>query len=209
MKRHDIAASISALLMGLTLALVAQAQSVQKEQVGTAFTGKIVSVDAAARTLRVQGANGEKGVFHVDDARTTIMSGDEKIALSGLHEGDWVAVDADVSGKERAATYIEVTDDPSGRKDSSPALPTAAGATVEVRHNNLSPATVQIAAGQAVTFHNIDKMPGGHTVEAVDGSFSSPPLDQGQDWSHAFDVPGVYRVHIKEHPKAEASIVVE
>lgn len=200
---------IPTLLVSLVLAAGADAQPVQEEQAGVAFTGQIVLVDASAKVLSLRGANGETGVFHVDDEKTTIMSGSKEVAFSDLHEGDWVAIDANASGKRQVATYIEVVEDSSGSGESSPAVPTATGATVEVRHNKLSPAIVQIGAGQTVTFHNIDKMPGGHTVMAVDGSFSSPPLDQDASWSHAFDVPGVYPIRIKEHPGAEASIVVE
>jgi plastocyanin len=102
-----------------------------------------------------------------------------------------------------------VVEDPTGDSDASTAEATAAGATIEVRHNKLSPAVTEIRAGQSVTFHNIDKMPKGHTVVDADGSFSSPPLDKDQSWSHSFDVPGTYTVKIKEHPKATATIVVE
>ncbi len=196
-------------LMALALAAGAQAQPVQDEKASTAFTGEVTSVDAKAMTLQVRGVDGEKGSFHVSAKDTTIMSGDEKVALSSLHEGDWIAIDSDTRGGRKVATYIEVVEDPGAAGGSPPAEATAAGARIEVRHNNLSPAMVQIDAGQTVTFHNVDKMPGGHTVAAVDGSFSSPPLDEGQDWSHGFDVPGVYQVRIKEHPNAKASIVVQ
>jgi plastocyanin len=205
---HPIArALIATLAAAWTLATVAQAQPVQDEEVGTAFTGKVLSVDAKAGTLSVHGANGEEGVFHVDAKDTTIMSGSEEVALSALHEGDWISIDADTRDGRKLATYIEVVEDPSG--GGGRALPTPAGVTVEVRHNKLSPALVQISSGQTVTFRNLDKMPGGHTVAAVDGAFASPALDQGQSWSHSFDVPGVYRVRIVEHPDAEARIVVE
>ncbi len=81
--------------------------------------------------------------------------------------------------------------------------------TVEVGHNHLSPAEVSIEAGETVTFHNRDAMPGGHTIVADDGSFSSPPLDKDEDWSHAFEKAGTYPFHIKEHPSAEGKIVVK
>jgi plastocyanin len=52
-------------------------------------------------------------------------------------------------------------------------------------------------------------MPGGHTVAADDGSFASPPLAKDQSWSHAFEKPGSFGVHIKEHPGAKATIEVK
>jgi plastocyanin len=208
MTSHGARSLIPTLIgVGLALAAGAQAQPVEDHQADIAFTGQVTSVDAGARTLRVRGPNGEHGLFHVNDEDTTIMSGDKEIALSELQKGDWVSIDADTRADEKVATYIEVVEGPSSASDR--AEPTADGATIEVRHNKLSPAVVKIGPGETVTFHNVDKMPGGHTVTAVDGSFSSPPLDKGQDWSHSFDVPGVYPVRIKEHPQAEARIVVE
>lgn len=91
------------------------------------------------------------------------------------------------------------------------ALPLAAAAgdtTVEVGHNRLEPAKVMIAAGETVTFHNQDEMPGGHTIVATDGTFQSPPLAKDETWSHTFDEPGTYRVRIKEHPDTTAEIMV-
>lgn len=89
-------------------------------------------------------------------------------------------------------------------------LPAGAGeAKVEVGHNRLTPAEVKISAGDAVVFHNVDEMPGGHTVVADDGSFSSPPLGKDQSWSHTFEEPGSWGVHIQQHPGAKATIQVK
>ena len=67
----------------------------------------------------------------------------------------------------------------------------AADATmVQVGHNRLDPAEVSIAVGDTVTFHNLDAMPGGHTIVAGDGSFQSPPLGKDESWSHSFAEPG-------------------
>jgi len=85
----------------------------------------------------------------------------------------------------------------------------AAGAEIEVGHNRLAPAEVSISTGDAVTFHNVDEMPGGHTVVADDGSFSSPPLAKDQRWSHTFEKPGSVGVHIQQHPAAKATIEVK
>jgi plastocyanin len=80
---------------------------------------------------------------------------------------------------------------------------------VHVGHNRLDPAEVSIPAGDAVIFHNMDEMPGGHTIVADDGSFSSPPLAKDEKWSHTFAEPGAYAYHIKEHPDAKGKVVVE
>ena len=82
-------------------------------------------------------------------------------------------------------------------------------ATIQVGHNRLEPAEVTISVGDSVTFHNVDEMPGGHTVVADDGSFASPPLAKDQQWSRVFEAPGAYGIHIEQHPGAKATIRVE
>src|SRR5690606_10513561 len=63
------------------------------------------------------------------------------------------------------------------------AVPAAAEeVTVTVGHNRIDPASVTIRAGDTVVFHNVDEMPGGHTIAAQDGSFQSPPLAKDQKW---------------------------
>ena len=89
----------------------------------------------------------------------------------------------------------------------APAL--AAEVKVTVGHNKLDPYQVKIAVGDTVVFHNVDEMPGGHTVAAKDGSFESPPLAKDQKWSHAFEKAGSYPILIKQHPDAVGEIVVE
>lgn len=103
-------------LVALALCMAAApalGQTLKKEKVDSALTGKITVIDATARTVALEGVNGERTVVGVDDD-TTIMSGPDKVGLDGLHAGDWVAVDADRSGDALKATYIEVVDDPSG-----------------------------------------------------------------------------------------------
>lgn len=199
---------IPTLLSGLVFATGASAQAVQNEAVGVAYTAEIKAIDAKAGTIRVEGANGEKGTFTID-ASTTIMNGNQKVGIAGLHVGDQVALDGNTKGTQTIATYIEVVEDADPSAKPAAAEASAAGATITVSHNSLSPSDVQIAAGQSVTFQNVVEMPGGHTVIAKDGSFSSPALAKGQSWSHSFDVPGVYGVSIKEHPAAAATIIVE
>ena len=90
---------------------------------------------------------------------------------------------------------------------SAPVL--ADDAMVMVGHNKLDPAELEVAAGTTVVFHNVDEMPGGHTIAADDGSFSSPGLAKDETWSHTFSEAGVYEYSIKEHPSAKGKIVVE
>ena len=81
--------------------------------------------------------------------------------------------------------------------------------TVKVGHNGLTPATVTIGKGDTVVFQNTQEMPGGHTIVVDDGSFSSPALAKDKTWSHTFEKPGTYKVHLKEHPDAGGEIVVK
>ncbi len=80
---------------------------------------------------------------------------------------------------------------------------------VHVGHNKIDPADISIGAGDTVTFHNLDQMPGGHTIVADDGSFESPPLGKDEKWTPEFSEPGTHGIHIKQHPTAKATIVVE
>lgn len=108
-----------ALLLGLFAGLVgvaALAQVNKEETIDIALTGKITVVDVIAKTVALEGANGEHTVVGVND-KTTIMSGAKKIALDALHKDDWVAVDADRRGATVVATYIEVVDDPNDPGD--------------------------------------------------------------------------------------------
>lgn len=90
------------------------------------------------------------------------------------------------------------------------ALPAAAEeVTVTVGHNRIEPARVSIRAGDTVRFHNVDEMPGGHTIAAQDGSFESPALARDESWSRTFEEPGTYPIQIRQHPKATGEIVVE
>ena len=109
----------SAVLLALALCFGAGAvlaQVEKQESVDLALTGKISVVDTVAKTIAVDGANGEHTVVAVND-KTTIMSGDKKLSLDGLHKNDWVAVDADRRGATVTATYIEVVDDPTAAGD--------------------------------------------------------------------------------------------
>ena len=82
-------------------------------------------------------------------------------------------------------------------------------AMVHVGHNKLDPTDLKVDAGTKVVFHNMDEMPGGHTIVADDDSFQSPGLAKDESWSHTFTEPGVYSYSIKQHPSAKGTITVE
>ena len=85
----------------------------------------------------------------------------------------------------------------------------AAEVTVTVGHSTIDPSSVKLEAGDTIVFHNLDEMPGGHTIAADDGSFSSPPLAKDEKWNHTFETPGTHKIHIQQHPNVRGEIVVE
>jgi plastocyanin len=85
----------------------------------------------------------------------------------------------------------------------------AAEVMVHVGHNSLHPSEISIEAGDAVIFHNMDEMPGGHTIVSEDGALSSRPLKKNETWSHEFTEPGEFELHIKEHPDARMKVTVK
>ncbi len=85
----------------------------------------------------------------------------------------------------------------------------AGDAMVHVGHNKLDPIELKVASGTTVVVHNMDEMPGGHTIVADDDSFQSPGLAKDESWSHTFAEPGVYSYSIKQHPSAKGKITVE
>lgn len=93
----------------LAFAPHASAQTREKEAVDFVLTAQIESIDAAAKTLTLKGANGEGGVYVVND-KTTIMNANKKIAFGDLKKGWRVAVNGDKSSGKNVATYMEVVE---------------------------------------------------------------------------------------------------
>jgi hypothetical protein len=93
----------------LALAPLAVAQTRTDEAVSFVLTAQIDSIDAKAKTLTLKGANGEGGVYVVDD-KTTIMNGNKKIAFADLKKGWRLAVNGDKSSGKNVATYMEVVE---------------------------------------------------------------------------------------------------
>ena len=90
-----------------------------------------------------------------------------------------------------------------------PSSALAESVMVHVGHNKLDPSEVTISLGDQIIFHNMDAMPGGHTVVLVDGSLSSGPLEVNDIWKHTFEEPGIFEFKIEQHPDARTTITVE
>lgn len=66
---------------------------------------------------------------------------------------------------------------------------------------------LRVKAGTTVTWSNDDAML--HTVTAVDGSFDSGFLNEGDTWSYTFDTVGEYEYLCTPHPWMRAKVIVE
>jgi plastocyanin len=64
-----------------------------------------------------------------------------------------------------------------------------------------------IPVGTTVTWTNEDSTM--HTATAVDGSFDSGYLDQGESFSFTFEAPGEYEYLCTPHPWMRAKVIVE
>lgn len=85
----------------------------------------------------------------------------------------------------------------------APAAPPATSAgSVDMKDVKFAPATVTVAAGTTVTWHNKDSFD--HTVTAEDASYDSGSIASGGSWSHKFDAPGTYVYYCKPHASGSA-----
>ena len=85
----------------------------------------------------------------------------------------------------------------------------AHGPTIEISHDEMKPPLLNLFVGTTVHFVNTVAMPGGHVVVDEAGTLESPPLEKpGDDWHYTFEKAGTYEIHIQQHPKVKARIVV-
>jgi plastocyanin len=92
---------------------------------------------------------------------------------------------------------------------SDPSGETAVVGVSDVRLENIafSPASIVVDAGTTVTWTNYDSAV--HTVKSDAGDeLASPLLNQGNTFSHTFDVPGEYYYHCEPHPNMKGLVTV-
>ena len=93
---------------------------------------------------------------------------------------------------------------------SSPAAdqpgPAAGAGQVAIAAFAFTPASIEIAAGQSVTWVNRDETP--HQVVSADKRFRSPGLDTGETYSFTFAQPGSYPYFCGLHPRMVGTVVV-
>jgi plastocyanin len=78
---------------------------------------------------------------------------------------------------------------------------------VTIENYTFKTSTITITAGDTVVWKNLDDDP--HTVTAVDGSFDSKGLAQGDTFTHRFTKPGKYSYYCKVHPMMRGTIIVK
>ena len=82
----------------------------------------------------------------------------------------------------------------------------SASASVTMGDLFFSPASVSIAVGDTVTWHNTGQAP--HNATADDGSFKTPDLNNGQSASHTFNQAGTFSYICTIHPNMQGTIRV-
>jgi|ERR1700680_1772639 len=84
---------------------------------------------------------------------------------------------------------------------------TMAPTRLTIENYTFKAATITVTAGTTVVWKNLDDDP--HTVTAVDGSFDSKGLAQGDTFTHLFSKPGKYSYYCKVHPMMRGTIIVK
>jgi plastocyanin len=90
-----------------------------------------------------------------------------------------------------------------GATQSATAITTKA---VKITSTGFTPATVTIAAGNAVKWTNRDTR--NHQVVSNSGAFVSGIIAPGRSYTHIFNVSGTYRYHDGLHPSLTGKVVV-
>jgi plastocyanin len=84
---------------------------------------------------------------------------------------------------------------------------TAADETsVQIVYRSFRPASLTVAAGTTVTWHNTALVP--HTATALDGAFDSGRIDGGASFSYTFTTPGTFEYMCTIHPTMKGTVVV-
>jgi len=106
---------------------------------------------------------------------------------------------ADPAPATPAAAPVTVTT-PTGKAHAS------ASASVTMVDFSFTPASVTIAVGDTVTWHNTGQAP--HNATANDGSFKTPDLNNGQSASHTFSSAGTFSYICTIHPNMHGTVRV-
>ncbi|MGH8306390.1 MAG: cupredoxin domain-containing protein [Steroidobacteraceae bacterium] len=89
----------------------------------------------------------------------------------------------------------------------SPAPANPAPTAVTIRNFAFSPTPLTVSRGAKVTWTNQDSSV--HTVTAVDSSFDSGNLAQGQSFTRTFDSAGTFAYRCNIHQYMTATVVID
>jgi plastocyanin len=87
-----------------------------------------------------------------------------------------------------------------------PPGPSSETASVDIVDLAFEPTTVELTAGESVTWTNTGAAP--HTVTAEDGSFDSKTLKTGAAFTETFDTPGSFAYLCQIHPDMRGTVRV-
>jgi len=90
--------------------------------------------------------------------------------------------------------------------NNTPTVPVVSN-TVSIVNMSFSASAISVNKNTTVTWTNNDTAP--HTVTADDNSFTSPTLNKGDTFSHAFDAVGTVNYHCKIHSGMTGSVTVK
>jgi plastocyanin len=80
------------------------------------------------------------------------------------------------------------------------------GAQVAIRNFSFAPASIEVRAGETITWVNGDDEI--HTITSNQGLFTSPGLEDEQRFSYRFEKPGTYEYRCALHPQMKGTVVV-
>ncbi len=106
------------------------------------------------------------------------------------------------------ASEAPVASEPAGGAAGGGCAPSTEAGVVEVDIQNFaySPAAVEAAVGETITFTNRDEAP--HTATLDEGDCSTESLGQDATGGLVFDAAGTYPFHCRIHPNMTGTITV-
>jgi len=174
----------------LVLAVICAAPAISAAQdAGTTTDATTTTTDAPTTTTPVPPAPPV-----ADPVATPAEQGGTSPAAD---EQDAPAPDPVTTAPERPAAAVSA---PPGKARAS------ASASVAMGDFFFSPASVMVAVGDTVTWHNNGDAP--HNATADDGSFRTPDLNKGQSASHTFSSPGTFSYICTIHPNMKGTVRV-
>jgi plastocyanin len=181
-----------------------------------ALTAEAESIRPGSTTFVITNRGTVPHGFEIE--REDVEDDASKVETRFLEPGETVVVELDLDeGVYKLECNVEGHDDmgmemllevrkdaPLAKAKKSSAKKAKTGVAIE--GFAFSPATVEVAVGQEVTWENHD--PAEHTVTQEDGGFDSGTMAQGAAFKTTFDAPGEYRYICALHPGMKGTVVV-